>query len=85
MTEMPKDTLSVNELDSLNRLGLALQEFLVDWESDDELSIKGVTVYVGDHKSKRSGQLTWGTFTLWPGDDDIKFEPGYVPELMGVE
>lgn len=80
--EFAKDTISINALDELNRFCLALNDFLINQEGGDEIKVRGVTVVIEDVDRKGS---VWGSFTLYPGEENIKFEPGFVPDLMEVE
>lgn len=76
MADPTKDVYSLNELESLQRLSSALNEFLVDWEEDDNLRLSNVLIVVRD-KDRRKTDKLWGSFTLYPNIVDLQWEPGF--------
>ena len=79
-----KDVLTLNEVYWLNEVGQDLNEWLVEREDgtvDDEgktLKIKAVLLTVVDADDK-----PFGTFTAYSTGESLKFEPDFVPELVG--
>jgi hypothetical protein len=69
-----KETLSINEVDSLNRLLQEVNEFIVTWNDDDEVSIDQIVLNLS------AKQENLGAITKY-GDEDVKFEPGLRVEV----
>lgn len=72
-----KDTLSINELSSLNSLLESTNDFVVNWEDDDEIEVTAVVFNV---RAKKGGAVI-GAITKYDTREDVKFEPGLVVDV----
>lgn len=82
-----KDVLTLNEISWLNDVGAGLNDWLLAHEdagyNDGDgkgLKIRAVLLTVTD-----ADDHPFGSFTKYTGEDDVKFEPDYVPVEVAAE
>jgi hypothetical protein len=68
-----KETLSINEVDALNRLLQAVNDFVVDWDGE-EVTVDQIVLNLSIK------QENLGAITKY-GPEDVKFEPGLSVEV----
>lgn len=79
-----KDVLSINEIYWVNEILGDLNEWLVEHEGYEDDSGHGVVLHAAMITLTDQEGKSLGSFTKYEPDEDVKWEPDFVPDLVEI-